>query len=110
MQVLKLLLEQLGLPVAYDHFNTDMTPPFVIYRRYSQSNFGADNKVYEKINNYYIEIYTEYKDIELEEQLEELLTNNDIFFNAESEEYISDEKMYQIVYSISYKEEREESI
>lgn len=110
MQELKTILEQLNIPVAYNHFNTATTPPFLIYRRASQSNFGADNKVYEKINNYYIELYTEYKDVELEEQLEELLNSYDIFFNVEGEEYINDEKMYQIVYSIGYKEERIESI
>lgn len=110
MQDLKTLLDQLNIPVAYDHFNTPTTPPFVVFRRYSQSNFGADNKVYEKINNYYIELYTEYKDVELEESLENLLTEADIFFNVEGEEYINDEKMYQIVYSIGYKEERIESI
>lgn len=110
MQELKTILEQLNIPVAYNHFNTTTTPPFLIYRRASQSNFGADNKVYEKINNYYIELYTEYKDVELEERLEELLNSYDIFFNVEGEEYINDEKMYQIVYSIGYKEERIESI
>jgi len=110
MQNLKTLLDELNIPVAYDHFNTPTTPPFVVFRRYSQSNFGADNKVYEKINNYYIELYTEYKDVELEESLENLLTEADIFFNVESEEYINDEKMYQVVYAIGYKEERIESI
>ena len=111
MQYLKQLLEQLGLPVAYDHFNTPTTPPFIVFRRYSQSNFGADNQVYKKINNYYIELYTEYKDTALETSLEALLTNADVFFNVESEEYISDEKMYQIVYAIGYEEEiNEESI
>lgn len=110
MQDLKTLLDQLNIPVAYDHFNTPTTPPFVVFRRYSQSNFGADNKVYQKINNYYIELYTEYKDVELEGSLENLLTEADIFFNVESEEYINDEKMYQVVYAIGYKEERIESI
>lgn len=110
MQNLKTLLDELNIPVAYNHFNTPTTPPFVVFRRYSQSNFGADNKVYEKINNYYIELYTEYKDVELEESLENLLTEADIFFNVESEEYINDEKMYQVVYAIGYKEERIESI
>ena len=105
MQNLKTLLEQLNLPVAYDHFNTPTTPPFIVFRRYSQSNFGADGIVYAKIDNYYVELYTEYKDAELEASLEALLTNSGIFFNVESEEYINDEKMYQVVYSIGYKVE-----
>ena len=104
MQNLKTLLEELNIPVAYDHFNEATTPPFIVFRRYSQSNFGADNTVYEKINNYYVYLVTEYKDVELEEELEEILTKYDIFFNVESEDYVSDEKCYQIVYSIGYKE------
>lgn len=106
MQDLKELLEQLNIPVAYDHFNTATNPPFIAFRRYSQSNFGADNKVYEVINNYYVTLVTEYKDINLENQLEELLTNAEIFYNVESEDYADDEKLYEVVYSIGYKESK----
>lgn len=110
MQVLKDILSQLGIPVAYNHFNQPTNPPFLAYRRYSQSNFGADDVVYQRINNYYVELYTEYKDTNLEEQLETLLTNNGIFYNVESEDYIDDEKMYEIVYSINYNDEEVKSI
>ena len=106
MQNLKTLLEQLEIPVAYNHFNQPTNPPFVVFRRYSQSNFGADNKVYEKIDNYYVELYTEFKDVELEENLEKILTQADIFFNVESEDYIDSEKMYRVIYAINYKEEK----
>jgi hypothetical protein len=104
MQNLKTLLEQLNIPVAYDHFNTETNPPFIVFKRYSQNNFGADDIVYEKINNYYVYLVTEYKDAELEEELENVLTEAGIFFNVESEDYVDDEKCYQIVYSIGYKE------
>lgn len=107
MQNLKALLEQLNIPVAYDHFNTETNPPFIAFRRYSQSNFGADDIVYEKINNYYVYLVTEYKDTSLEEQLEQVLTNAQIFFNVESEDYVDTEKCYQVVYSIGYKEPKE---
>lgn len=102
MQNLKEILSQLNIPVAYDHFNVATTPPFIAFRRYNTNNFGADNVVYKKINNYYVELYTEYKDAELEEQLEDLLTSYGIFFNVESESYIDDEKMYEIIYTINY--------
>lgn len=104
MQSLKTLLDQLKLPVAYNHFNTATTPPFIVYRRNSSSNFGADNKVYKKVNNYYIELYTEYKDVDLESSLELLLDSADIFYEVESEDYIDTEQMYQVVYSISLDE------
>lgn len=101
MQDLKTLLDMLNIPIAYDHFNTSTNPPCIIYRRYSTSNFSAENKVYKKINNYYVELYTEFKNITLEESLESLFNNYNIFWNVESEEYIEDEQMYEIVYSIS---------
>lgn len=107
MQNLKEILEQLNIPVAYDHFNTATTPPFIAFRRYNTNNFGADNVVYKKINNYYIELYTEYKDVDLEEELEDLLTSEGIFFNVESETYIEDEKMYEIIYTINYDDVQE---
>lgn len=107
MSNLKNVLEQLNIPVAYDHFNTATSLPFIVFKRYSQNNFGADNIVYEKINNYYVYLVTEYKNMELEAQLEDVLTNADIFYNVESEDYIDTEKCYQIVYSIGYKEPKE---
>jgi hypothetical protein len=105
MQDLKTILETLGIPVAYNHFNTSTNPPFLVYRRESTSNFGADNKVYKKINNYYVELYTEYKNPALEESLESIFNENNIFFEVESEDYIDSEQMYEIVYSISTEED-----
>ena len=101
MLELKTLLEQLNIPVAYDHFNTATTPPFLAFRRESTSNFGADNKVYKKINNYYVELYTEYKNPALEESLESIFNANNIFYEVQSEDYIESEQMYEVVYVIS---------
>lgn len=107
---IKEILEQLEIPVAYDHFNTATQPPFIVYRRYSQSNFGADNKVYKVINNYYVYLVTQYKDIELEDKLQQLFDENEIYFNAISEDYISEENTYQIIYDITFEENEIESI
>lgn len=101
MQDLKTLLETLEIPIAYDHFNTPTTPPFIAYRRYGQSNYSADGIVYKKIDNYYITLCTEYKDLELEQQLETLLQNAEIFYNVESETYIDTEQMYEIIYNVN---------
>lgn len=102
MQDLKTILEQMDIPVAYDHFNTSTNPPFIAYRRDSTSNFGADNVVYKKMNNYYVELYTEFKSPALEEQLESLFNINNIFYNVESEDYIDTEQMYQVIYRINF--------
>lgn len=101
MQDLKELLERLKMPVAYNHFNEATTPPCLIYRRSLTGNFSADDKVYKKLNQFYVELYTEYKNITLEESLEWLFDESDIFWNVESEDYIDTEKMYQVVYLIN---------
>lgn len=101
MQDLMDLLKEMDLPVAYNHFNTAIEPPCIIYRRISTENFSADDKVYKKIDEYYVELYTEFKDIEKETALEELFNQGGIFWNVESEDYIDTEKMYQVVYSIN---------
>jgi len=105
VQDLKNMLEQLNIPVVYDHFNTSTNPPFAVYRRDSTSNFGADNKVYKKINNYYVELYTEFKNPALEEQLESIFNASEIFYEIESETYIDTEQMYEVIYLISIVEE-----
>lgn len=101
MQNLKTILEMLDIPVAYSHFNTEQNPPCIIYRRESQNNFSADGIVYKKINNMYVELYTEFKDVEMEQRLENLFDEFDIFYNVESEEYIDTEKMYSIIYKVN---------
>ena len=101
LTIIKNLLEQLNIPVAYSHFNTSVTPPVAVYRRSTTNNFGADNKVYKKNNNYYVELYTQYKDPELEQRLEDLFDNAEIFYEVESEDYIDSEKMYEVIYTIN---------
>lgn len=105
MQNFKALLEQLNIPVAYDHFNTDTEPPCLTFRRDSTSNFGADNKVYKKIDNYIVQLYTDYKEPALEEQLEDLFDANDIFYDVVSEDYIDTENMYEVIYEVTLENE-----
>lgn len=107
MQDLKSLLEQLNIPVAYSHFNTATNPPFICYLRDSTSNFGADNKVYKKINNYLVYLYTDYKNPTLEEQLEEIFDANNVFYDVTSEDYIDTEQMYQIIYEVTLETEND---
>ncbi|MBQ8298663.1 MAG: hypothetical protein IJX99_02165 [Clostridia bacterium] len=101
MNELKTILEQLDYPVAYDHFNTPTVPPFIVFRRYASNNFFADGGVYKKINNIYVELYTDKKDIEIENALEKLFDENQIVYNVESETFISEENVYEIIYEIN---------
>lgn len=93
------LLKSTGLPVAYHHFEEPPDLPYIIYLFAYSSNFGADNKTYQKINNYQVELYSNEKDLESEQLIENLFDENDIYYDK-SETYIESEKMYQVIYEI----------
>lgn len=94
------ILEELGLPFAYDHFAEGESPetPFICYLSPGSNNFAADGKVYYKINEFHIELYTDYKDPELEERLEDILDGASIFYEK-SETWIESEKLYEVLYT-----------
>jgi hypothetical protein len=101
---LKVLLKTTGLPVAYHHFTaTDKTPipapPYIVYLFSNSNNFGADNKVYSKANNYQVELYTTKKDTASELLIEDLFDANDIYYEK-TETWIESENLYQVLYEI----------
>lgn len=71
-------LKEAGIPFAYDHF-------------------AADGKVYYKINEVRIELYTDSKDLAVEQRLEAVLDKRGIFY-AKSETWIDSEKLYEVLY------------
>ena len=96
------LLKTLGIPVAYDHFdsNKEISIPFMVYRETSPSTFRADDITYHQAFNYEIELVTEKKEIALERQLEGLLTTNKIPYEKNDEVWDDEEKIYHNYYEI----------
>lgn len=102
---LNAILRTTGYPVAYHHFevsenNPPPKPPYIVYLVPYSSNFGADNKVYHKINHAQIELYTKLKDVGAEQTLENVLDAASFFYDK-VETYIESEKLYQVIYEIS---------
>ena len=93
------LLKTTGLPVAYHHFTSPPTPPYIVYLFSYSSNFGADNKVYDAEKNFQVELYTKTKDPTSESLIEGLFDANDIFWDK-TETYIDSEDLYQVLYEI----------
>lgn len=93
------LLESTGFPVTYRAWLIDMAPalPYICYLVSYSNNFGADDIVYHKINHIQIELYTQLKDLEAEGKVEQALSS---FYWEKTEQYIDDEKCYQIIYEI----------
>jgi hypothetical protein len=84
---------------AYDHFaeGESPEPPFICYLFPGSNNFSADGKVYFKANEIHIELYTDFKDLTVEQKLEAVLDKHGIFYNK-SETWIESEKLYEVLY------------
>ena len=63
-------------------------------------NFGADNLVYHHFNRLDIEVYTDYKDPDMEATIEEVLTAHELYYEK-SEVWIETEKMYEVLYELT---------
>lgn len=96
------LLSTLNIPVAYDHFtsNKNVSPPFVVYRETTPQTFKADGITYYRPYDFEIELVTEIKDVNLQEQIETLLTNNKIPYDINDEIWDEDERIYHNFYEI----------
>ena len=100
MEELLQILSETKIPFAYHHFaeGESPEPPFICYLLPGSNNFSADGKVYYKINEVHIELYTDLKDLAVEQQLEDVLDEHGIFYNK-SETWIESEKLYEVLYT-----------
>ena len=100
MEELLQILSETQIPFAYHHFaeGESSEPPFICYLLQGSNNFSADGKVYYKINEVHIELYTDLKDLAVEQQLEDVLDEHGIFYNK-SETWIESEKLYEVLYT-----------
>ena len=95
------MMEDMELDFAYHHFveGESPEPPFVVFLYPTSDNFSADGMVYKKINKLDIELYTDKKDIDLEEKVEAVLDSHGIFYEK-SEVWIEKEKLYEVLYEM----------
>ena len=93
------ILKSAGFPYAYDHLaeGEEPDPPFVCYLLPGSDNFSADGKVYYRISEARVELYTDQKDFAAERKLEDALDACGIFYEK-SETWIDSEKLYEVLY------------
>lgn len=98
---LNTVLLSTGLPVAYGYFpeETAPAPPCITYEVAYSNNFGADDKVYQKINHIDIFLYTKLKDEVSEGKVETALDGASLFYEK-TESFLSSEQCYQIIYEV----------
>lgn len=93
------IMREIGFPFAYHHFaeGESPNPPFLLFLTPESSNFSADGKAYFKANEVHIELYADYKNPVLEEQVEAVLDRHGIFYNK-TETFIESEQLYETLY------------
>lgn len=100
MDELLLILGEMQIPFAYDHFaeGESPDPPFICYLLPGSNNFSADGRVYYKISEVHIELYTDLKDLSVENTVESVLDTHGIFYQK-TEVWIESEKLYEVLYT-----------
>ena len=78
-------------------FRESPDPPFIEFLFPGTDNVFADNKVWQKVNQLNIELYTDEKSPETEEKIEDILDSYEIPYEK-SEYWIESEKMYEVLY------------
>ena len=93
------MLEESGLPLAYDHFaeGESPDPPFLVFLYPQSDNVFADDLVFQKIDELHIELYTDKKDPETENKIENILSAYSLPYEK-SEVWLESEKMYEVLY------------
>ena len=95
------IVDEMGMESAYHHFaeGESPEPPFVVFHYPKANNFSADGVAYFKVNRLNIELYTDLKDVELEQRVEAVLDSHGIFY-AKSEVWIESERLYEVLYEM----------
>ena len=94
------MIAEMGIPSAYDHFaeGESPPPPFITYLLPGSGNFPADGRVYFRITEAHIELYTDEKDPAVERKVEAVLDSHGIFYDK-TEVWIDTEKLYEVLCS-----------
>lgn len=98
MKEIATMIGSIGLPFAYDHFTDEDTPggpPFICFLFPNSDNFSADGIVYQKFKTLNIELYTNEKEPDYEEDVEDALDAAGLFYQSD-ETYLESEKMYMV--------------
>ena len=90
------MMEEMGLPFAYHHFaeGESPAPPFLLFLSPGENTFSADNLAYFSCKQLDIELYTDKKQPELEEQVETVLSQHEIYY-TKTETFIDSEELYE---------------
>ena len=95
------MMEEMGLPFAYHHYaeGESPEPPFLLFLSPGENTFSADNLAYFSFKQLDVELYTNRKQPELEEQVEAVLAQHEIYY-TKTELFIDSEELYEVLYEM----------
>ena len=95
------MMAEMGSPFAYHHFaeGESPQPPFLLFLSPGEETFSADNVAYHSFKQLDIELYTDKKNPAMEEEIEAVLTQHEIYF-TKTEAWIESEKLYEVLYEM----------
>lgn len=86
-----------GVPWAYDHFDEDPAPPYLVYYYPAENDFMAEGENYANVRALTFELVTSSKDFEMEGDFEAEMRDAGIAW-YKSTDYIEDEKVFMTTY------------
>ena len=95
------MMQEIGLTYAYHHFaeGESPDPPFLLFLSPGENTFSADNLMYHSFKQLDIELYTDRKSPEMEQRVEEIILQHEIYY-TKTETWIESEKLYEILYEM----------
>lgn len=100
LEELKDILDTSELPVAFDHFVTEQTLPYLVYIVADNVSFFAEGKTYYTAPVIQLELYTALKDETTEGTVEAILDGAP-FAYTKAEGFLPDEQMYMVTYAFT---------
>lgn len=100
LEDLKTRAEELGFNYSYGLFKDEVDPPHIVVMNDGSDNTFADNLTYVKKSTLNLFYTSDNKNIEEQRKIEDILLA-DISWNKESETYLRDENVFQVVYSFT---------
>lgn len=97
-QEVNTMLKTVGIPVTYYEWPVGQAPvpPYICFYFPGSDDFIADDQNYVKIRDLTVELYTDAKDFDLEDKVEEILAG---MAYEKDETYIDSERMFEVAYT-----------
>ena len=94
----KEMMEELSIPTSYFKFDEGRTvqPPFAVWYFGESNDVYADDRNYVPISSLVIELYTDEIDLEIQQEIQNLLTEHELPYIRTEPNYIEEELLYEV--------------